>query len=285
MKSYDQLQRYLFENVQVRGEIVQLQQSYESMLVNHDYPDSIKQILGELLTATSLLTATLKFEGDITVQLQGDGPVKYVAINGNNKLELRGVARFDAEPASANLSDIVGKGYLVITITPTKGERYQGIVALEHETIAQCLETYFIQSEQLATSISLYTDTRTAKTGGIFLQTMPSVKEEAKTEFDHLVQLTSTMKTDEFFSLEAQDVLYRLYHQEEVKLFESTKVIFKCGCSKDKTLNAIASIAPEEIKSILAEQGKIEVKCEYCLENYSFASADLLSLTQITPEQ
>ncbi len=283
MKSQDQLNRYLFDNAQVRGEIVQLSDSYKSILENHNYPDAIQDIIGQLFAATSLLTATLKFEGDISVQLQGDGPVRYIAINGSHKQDLRGVARYDKEPESNRLSDLVGKGYLVITITPTKGERYQGIIALEHETLAECLATYFEQSEQLATRLWLFTDLEKQQAAGMLIQVLPAAadKKLEKTQaedFEHLVALTNTVKAEELFTLPANEVLYRLYHQEEVQLFEPSDITFNCGCSREKSLNAIASVEAAELEEILKEDGKIETRCEYCLSNYLFTEQDLLAL-------
>ncbi|EWH11227.1 Hsp33-like chaperonin [Catenovulum agarivorans DS-2] len=280
MNTPDQLNRYIFEEMNVRGELVQLAESYQQMLKNHHYPDSIKHIIGELFAATSLLTATLKFTGDIAVQIQGNGPVSYVAINGTDKQALRGVARFSEAPKDLNLSSAFGdKGFMVITITPEKGERYQGIVALEQETIAGCLQDYFRQSEQLDTHIWLYTDTKQALAAGMLLQRLPGEeKEQDDANMEHLAQLTSTVKHDEIFSLAAQDLLYRLYHQERVKVFEPQSVTFHCGCSKDKTYNALASIQPNELTAILQEEGKIEVKCEYCLTKYSFVENDLADL-------
>ncbi|WAJ69856.1 Hsp33 family molecular chaperone HslO [Catenovulum adriaticum] len=281
----DQLNRYLFDNTNVRGELVQLDKSYKEMLKNHDYPDVIAQVIGELFAATSLLTATLKFEGDIAVQIQGNGPVSYVSINGSHNQKLRGVARWQAVPESNRLSDLFGeKGIMVITITPIKGERYQGIVALEKESISACLENYFAQSEQLDTHIWLFTDTEQQNAGGIMLQTIPgnstqtTNREQMSQELEHLAQLTATLSAKELFSLDAQDVLYRLYHQEEVKLFEPANISFNCGCSKERSLNALASIEPQELQSIIEEQGKIEIKCEYCLNNYVFNEADLSHL-------
>ncbi|MCU4674397.1 Hsp33 family molecular chaperone HslO [Catenovulum sp. 2E275] len=281
----DQLNRYVFENTHVRGELVQLNQSYQAMLENHNYPPAIAKVIGELFAATSLLTATLKFEGDIAVQIQGNGPVSYISINGSHDQQLRGVARFQAEPESNRLSDLFGdKGFMVITISPTKGERYQGIVALEKETIAGCLENYFAQSEQLPTHIWLFADETQQQAAGIMLQTLPGNSESKKTkaeiesDLEHLAQLTATISQDELFSLDAQDALYRLYHQETVKLFEPTSVKFNCGCSKERSLKALTTIAPSELKEILEEQGKIEMKCEYCLTNYEFVESDLLHL-------
>src|SRR5690606_8411517 len=143
------------------------------ILENHDYPQPVKNVLGELLVATSLLTATLKFAGDITVQLQGDGPMSLAVINGNNEQQMRGVARVQGDvPADASLKTLVGNGYLVITITPAEGERYQGVVGLEGDTLADCLEDYFLRSEQLPTRLFIRTGyvEGQAAAGGMLLQ-------------------------------------------------------------------------------------------------------------------
>ncbi|NTS75832.1 Hsp33 family molecular chaperone HslO [Catenovulum sp. SM1970] len=280
MKTQDQLHRYLFENAEVRGEIVQLDETYKTMVENHDYPAHIQTVLGHLLSATSLLTATLKFEGDIAVQIQGDGPVKYMSINGTDQQDLRGVARYHQEPESSRLSDVIGKGFLVITITPTQGERYQGVVALEHETLAECLQSYFEQSEQLATKLWLFTDIQNEKAGGMLLQVLPSNADSHLQDFEHLTALTDTVKMEEVLDLDAQDVLYRLYHQEKVQLFEPKSIRFNCGCSRDKSLNAIASINASELESIIEEQGQVATRCEYCLTDYIFSKEDLLPLLQ-----
>lgn len=137
----DSLYRYLFEGVSVRGELVQLADTYQQIISSKEYPAPVQNLLGELLVATSLLTATLKFEGSITVQLQGDGPIKLAVINGDHDQKMRGVARWDGDvPATGNIHDLIGKGHMVITITPTKGERYQGVVGLEGTTLAECLK-------------------------------------------------------------------------------------------------------------------------------------------------
>ena len=130
------LNRYLFEDLSVRGELVQLDEAYQQIISSKEYPAAIQKLLGELLVSTTLLTATLKFEGSITMQLQGDGPVSLAVINGDHDQKIRGVARFEGDIADdAGLHDLMGKGYLVITIDPKKGERYQGIVALEGDTL------------------------------------------------------------------------------------------------------------------------------------------------------
>ncbi|MCL1050311.1 Hsp33 family molecular chaperone HslO [Shewanella abyssi] len=269
----DNLYRYLFENASVRGELVQLEKSYQEVIAAHDYPLAIQHLLGELMAATSLLTATLKFSGDISIQLQGDGPVSLAVINGNNLQQLRGVSRWTGNIANDTpIQTLFGKGHMVITLTPDDGERYQGVVALDKETLAECLETYFEQSEQLPTKIKLFANTQQA--AGMFLQVLPTNGDHNE-EFEHLSVLTETVKQDELFALEAEEVLHRLYHEEEVLLFDPVAITFSCTCSKERSAQAIRTVAKAEIDSIIAEQGKIEMGCEYCNSKYIFDTIDV----------
>ncbi|WP_299009347.1 Hsp33 family molecular chaperone HslO [uncultured Shewanella sp.] len=269
----DTLHRYLFENVDVRGQIVQLEESYQAILAAHPYPVAIQNLLGQLMSATSLLTSTLKFEGDISVQLQGNGPVSLAVINGDDKQELRGVARFDkALPDSDDLQQLFGQGHMVITLTPKEGERYQGVVALNKPTLSQCLEEYFSQSEQLPTKAWLFANGKNA--AGMLLQVLPSETEQ-NDAFEHLSMITDTIKANELFSLDTQTILHRLYHEEDIRLFEPMRVSFNCRCSKERSAKAIRSIAKSEIDDILKEQGKIELGCEYCNTQYIFDSIDV----------
>jgi molecular chaperone Hsp33 len=277
----DILHRYLFDNADVRGEIVQLQDCYQQVLSAHDYPVAVQHLLGQLMAATSLLTATIKFSGDISVQLQGDGPVSLAVINGNNKQVLRGVSRWKGDiAADASLQDMMGKGYMVITLTPDEGERYQGIVSLDHPNMAACLEEYFNQSEQLPTQIQLFANGQQA--AGMLLQVLPSKSAENE-DYEHLSAITATIKADEMFTLDAEQVLHRLYHQEEVRLFDPVNVTFKCSCSRERTSAAIRTIPQTEVEQILAEEGKIDMNCEYCSVMYTFDGIDIASIYAISP--
>ncbi|MEZ8143658.1 Hsp33 family molecular chaperone [Enterovibrio norvegicus FF-33] len=276
----DSLHRYLFDGVSVRGELVQLSDTYQQLTSGKEYPAPVKKMLGELLVATSLLTATLKFEGSITVQIQGDGPVSLLVINGNHDQVMRGTARWQDElPESASLHDLVGKGQMVITIEPEKGERYQGIVGLEGETLEACLEDYFARSEQLKTRLWLRTGEfeGSAKAAGMLLQVLPG-DENKEDDFDHLAQLTDTVKNEELFSLDAQDVLYRLYHQENVNVYEPKNVTFKCSCSRERSASAIAAIDRQEVEKMVAETGDIKLHCDYCGADYEFDSVDISAI-------
>ncbi|UTV27637.1 Hsp33 family molecular chaperone HslO [Photobacterium atrarenae] len=275
----DSLYRYLFDGVSVRGELVQLSDTYQQIISSKEYPAPVQHLLGELLVATSLLTATLKFEGSITVQLQGNGPVKLAVINGDHNQQMRGVARWDGDVQAGTITDLIGKGHLVITITPNQGERYQGVVGLEGNSLAACLENYFASSEQLKTRIWLRTGEidGQAKAAGMLLQILPDGQGH-ENDFEHLEQLTETVKNDELFTLPAQDVLYRLYHQETVKLFDPQDVSFHCGCSRERSASAICSIERDEVERIVAEEGQIALHCDYCGTSYAFDSVDVAAL-------
>ena len=280
MAQQDQLHRYLFENFAVRGELVTVSDTWQHIMENHDYPAPVKTILGELLVATSLLTATLKFDGDITVQLQGDGPMNLAVINGNNNQQMRGVARFKGDiPADADLKTLVGNGYLVITITPAQGERYQGVVGLEGDTLAACLEDYFLRSEQLPTRLFIRTGDVDGKpaAGGMLLQVLPAQDAQAD-DFNHLAALTETIKAEELLTLPANDVLWRLYHEAEVPLYEPQMVEFKCTCSRERCADALRTLPDEEVNSIIAEDGEVDMNCDYCGNHYVFNAMDIAEI-------
>lgn len=274
------LNRYLFEDLSVRGELVQLDQAYQRMISSKEYPAPLKKLLGELLVSTTLLTATLKFEGSITMQLQGDGPVSLVVINGDNDQKVRGVARYEGDIADdATIHDMMGKGYLVITIDPKKGERYQGIVGLEGDSLSDILEGYFANSEQLKTRLWLRSGEHDgqAHAAGMLIQVMPDGTGTPE-DFEHLEQLTNTVKDEELFSLEANELLYRLYNQEQVRLFDPQPVEFHCGCSRERSGAAIITIDRSEVDDILAEVGSISLHCDYCGTDYSFNKTEVLQL-------
>ena len=280
MTQHDQLHRYLSENYAVRGELVTVSDTLEQILANHSYPQPVKTVLSELLVATSLLTATLKFAGDITVQLQGDGPLSLAVINGNNQQQLRGVARVQGEiPEGADLKTLVGNGYLVITISPQEGERYQGVVGLEGDTLAACLEDYFQRSEQLPTRLFIRTGEHDGKAvaGGMLLQVMPA-QDAQLNDFEHLATLTETIKAEELFTLPATDVLWRLYHEEEVTVYDPQDVEFKCTCSRQRCADALKTLPDEEVDSILADEGEIDMHCDYCGNHYLFNAMDIAEI-------
>ncbi len=282
------LNRYLFEDLSVRGELVQLDEAYQRIISSKEYPAALQKLLGELLVSTTLLTATLKFEGSITIQLQGDGPVSLAVINGDHDQKIRGVARWEGHIADdASLHDMMGKGYLVITIEPKKGERYQGVVGLEGETLADVIEGYFANSEQLKTRLWIRTGEHEGKAhaAGMMIQVMPDGTGTPE-DFEHLEQLTATVKNEELFTLPANELLYRLYNQDSVRLYEPQPVEFHCGCSRERSGAAIITVERAEINDILAEEGSVSLHCDYCGTSYSFDEAEITELyAQAAPEK
>lgn len=272
----DVLVRFLFNERDVRGEIAYASDSLQRMLQNHDYPYPVKQLLAELVVATSLLTATLKLDGDIAVQLQGDGPVRFAAVNGTAEQEFRGVARLQAEIGATGFRDLIGEGYMLVTITPKQGERYQGIIPLTGDSLTDTLEAYFAQSEQLPTRLYLFTDLTEgqSRAAGLLLQVLPVDPEKAKQDFSDLVIVTDTITSEELLNLPTEQMLHRLYHDEEVELFAPQPIRFVCGCSREKCESAIISLGKAIIEEHIAE-GKLEISCDYCNSTYQFDSAEL----------
>jgi len=276
----DLLHRYLFDNLDVRGELVQIDNAYNEMIAKHNYPEPVKALLGELLVATCLLTATLKFEGEIAVQLQGDGPVKYAVINGDVQQNMRGIARLQHEVTGSTVKELIGQGYMVITITPTQGERYQGIVPLEHDTLSECIESYFEQSEQLKTRLWFATDTEEgcAKACGLFLQVLPVDKQKSIEDFAHLEALSNTIKDEELLELDANTILTRLYHEDNPRVFDPQPIQFKCGCNREKTMTALVNVGQQTLLDDVEKNGEIKISCHYCLKDYVFNEQDIKSI-------
>lgn len=284
MSDFDKLHRFMFNQANVRGELVRLDESLNQIVHSYEYPVQIQTLLGEMAAATSLLTATLKFKGEISLQIQSKGPVSYAVLNATHEQTLRGVARWDETLSELpeSFSDLLSQAVLVITITPDEGERYQGVVALDKPSLAQCIEEYFGQSEQLATRVHLMTDLddpKNAKASGILLQVLPTDSSATDVsqanEFAHISTLTETLTKEEMFTLSVEDILHRLYHQEEVELFPAKAVSFACTCSKERSAEALRHVDKSELLAIIEEEGEIKMNCQYCHTEYRFDSIDV----------
>ncbi|MBE2897078.1 Hsp33 family molecular chaperone HslO [Pasteurellaceae bacterium HPA106] len=279
----DSLYRFLFQDRAVRGEWVRLNRTFSDTLNTHNYPTAVRNLLGEMMVATALLTATLKFEGEITVQIRGDGALKLALINGDDQLQLRALARCEDDiPDNATLKEMVGNAVLLIAINPTQGERYQGIVELGKPTVSECLQDYFERSEQLQTALCIKTGevNGQAVAAGMLLQVMPDGIGE-QDDLQHLQVLMETAKAEELFGLSAAEMLYRLYHEEEVELFPKSAVRFHCGCSQERSGGALLLLSDAEIDDILAEHnGSIDMRCECCGTHYYFNKDTITQMKQ-----
>jgi len=289
MASNDTLQRFTFDNTHVRGELVGLKQTLADIYQRQSYPEPVNNLLGELLVAAALLSATVKIEGLLSLQVQTDGPVRVLVAETTHDGKLRGIARMDEEK-EWNDSQLLGdKGQLVITIEPNQGRRYQGIVAIEEGSITKSLEAYFRQSEQLDTRLWIRCENGVA--AGLFLQELPElgeVQESLEVDEDawnRLNQLAQTIRTDELLHLNNQDILHRLYHEEQVRLYEAQPVQFSCSCSKERLSVALTQIGYAECQDIIDEQKKIRADCQFCGQHYSFTQDDVNGLFPLESAQ
>ncbi len=287
----DTLQRFLFENLAVRGELVHLDATWQAVLEHHNYPPAVQKVLGELMSAVCLLMATLKFKGQLIAQIQGNGPISLLVVEGSSEKTLRAMATCKEDVknfSDESLTGLFGDARLVITLEPEQGERYQGIVVLSGENIADALTDYLLRSEQLDTDIWLVADDK--KAAGLLIQKLPDTKETqyrstilSVTETDsdkdmdgwnRIQQLSSTIKDEELLELGAEEIIHRLYHEEDVRMFDAELVSFRCRCSRDRVANMLLSLGTEEVQSMVKELSKIEVACEFCNHNYSFDAVD-----------
>ncbi|MBU1692128.1 MAG: Hsp33 family molecular chaperone HslO [Gammaproteobacteria bacterium] len=274
MKQSDSLQRFMFEHAAVRGEIIHLDATWKAVLERRDYPLALRTVLGELMAAAALLSATLKFSGSLIMQIQGGGPVRLLVVECGADLTMRAMAHWDGDLAEgAALPELVGEGRFVITIDPKKGRQtYQGIVDLEGGSVAAVLENYMQRSEQLDTRIWLAADSHGA--AGMLLQKMPDGPEADTDAWNRAVHFGATIKSRELLDLPAREIIHRLYHEEDIRLFDSTPVHFGCTCSRERVANTLRMLGYDEVRSLLDEIGYIEADCEFCNQHYVFDAVD-----------
>jgi len=283
MADTDSLHRFVFENAGIRGNLVHLDASWRAVLDIHPYPPAVREPLGEALALVSLLAATIKFNGSLILQAQGSGPIRTLVAQATNARTLRGVARWDGEvPGTADLGERFGTGRLLLTIERDAREPYQGIVPLEGTNLAAAVERYFNDSEQLPTR--LWVSARGDRASGLLLQRMPS---EANTrrgadddsdDWRRIGLLADTLTQDELEGLPCEGLLHRLFHEDRIRLFDPEPIAFRCGCSRGRIDDMLRALGEAEAMSIVAEQGAIEVTCEFCNRQYRLDAVDASQL-------
>ena len=279
----DFTQRFIFDDSDTRGELVALERSYAEVLAKHPYPEPVAQLLGELMAAAALLVGTLKFDGLLILQARSEGPIPLLMIECSSEREIRGLARYDEAKiaAGATLADMMPEGSLTLTVDPQHGQRYQGVVDLDGETLSDCFTNYFVMSQQIGTRIQLCADGRRAR--GMLLQQLPADRlkdeEERAASWQHLTALGGTLKADELLSLDNETVLHRLYHEEQVRLFDVQKLRFHCSCSRQRSGNALVSLGQEDAQALVVEHGgNIEIDCQFCNQRYLFDETEIAQL-------
>ncbi len=292
----DHLQRFMFNAAPVRGEIVSLHNTWREVLARRDYPAPIRDLLGEMMAAAALLSANLKFDGALVMQIHGDGPVKMLVVQCNSDLTMRATAKVVGDIApDATLTDLVnrgGEGRFAITLDPSEkrpGQQpYQGVVPLSDahgplKTMSAVLEHYMHHSEQLETRIWLAADD--AHAVGMLLQKLPGdggirphAGEHDADTWDRVCHLGSTLTQDELLKTDSETVLRRLFWQENLRRFEPAATRFLCTCSRAKVGGMLHMLGRAEVDGILAERGHVEIHCEFCNQRYEFDPIDVAQL-------
>lgn len=279
LNDIDICQRFLIEDSTVRGEIVLLESSLQNIFAKHTYPIEIQGLLGELLTAAVLLASTVKIDGSLVIQARGGDPVDLLMVECDTRRNVRALARWNSDTEGLSYRELLKGSQLVITLDPKRGDRYQGVVPLQGNSLAESLEFYFKQSEQLATR--LWLSQGDGRAAGMILQQLPFntdiqlSPEQNQEDWQRLTMLASTLTKEEQLHLAPQTLLQRLFHEENVRLFPAREVQFKCSCSQERFGFALANLGRHELEEIVREQGKITTTCEFCNQTYSFDQVDV----------
>lgn len=230
------------------------------------------------MSAAVLLATTLKVQGRMIMQIQGNGPLKLMVVECTNTLALRAVAKCDDDIQVSSLSELVGDGQLLITLEAEhQKERYQSIVELKGNSLAEALSAYLNQSDQLATYMWLAAGPQ--QSGGLLIQRLPETgREEDNDAWNRIYQLSNTISEAELLELSHQELIHRLYHEEDVRVFETEPVCFRCSCSRERVGNMLVTLGYDEVRDMLQEKGILEVACEFCYHKYQFDEVDVEQL-------
>jgi molecular chaperone Hsp33 len=286
MHDRDSLHRFLFEQYPIRGHLVHLDAAWRALIEHREYPQAIRDTLGEAVAASLLLAATVKFEGVLSLQLQGAGPVHLLLAQCTSGLGVRGLARYrDADAAGlVRIGDLIGGGNLTVTLETDAGaQRYQGIVPIAGERLAEVLQGYFDNSEQLPTRLWLHADAKSAS--GMLLQKLPGASSLPASDavliedaWRRVQLIAQTLTAEELHTLADAEILRRLFNEDDVRLFEPSPVYFCCRCSRDRVAGMLQGLGEAETRSVLAERGEVEVRCDFCNRAYVFDAVDVVQL-------
>lgn len=274
-------QRFVFDQLDVRGCIVRLDETCKTIQATHHYPPNLAMLLNQFAIAVTLLRDSIKFSGSLTIQLRTQGPIGLIMADCMADRRVRAIAEYNSEelaPSDSMALDSFGAGaVLAITITPEDGERYQSIVPIEHATLSECLQDYFQRSEQLPSLFSFHSSGDVAF--GIALHALPQEKvtdkKAADIHFERLQALLQTLSQDEALSLSAPAILTRLFHEESCRLFDAHAVEFGCSCSSKKSMDAIKSLGRDNVTSLIDEQkadgnSALTIDCHFCFQRYEY---------------
>ena len=278
MHSLDNIQRFLFEHAAIRGEIVHLDIVLQTILQQRDYPTRIKQLLSEALMACALLVSGIKFEGEVSLQFQGDKRFPLLLVQCNHQLQIRGFANASEGLSDADYDDALLHGTMVINLTPhNQTQTYQSVVPLISASMSDNLMRYFAQSEQLPSRIVFAVTNQSA--AGILLQLMPDQNTQQREEFwEYAVHIGETITSDELLTLDNPTLLHRLYHETELRLYPERPIQFYCRCNPERMKQVLTLLGEKDAQALIEEKKQVEVRCEFCNECYTFDAIDITLL-------
>lgn len=284
MSDPDRVRRFVLENHPIRGHDVRLSRAWLELREHQDYPPAVQHLLGEAVAAVVLLAATLKFDGTLTLQMQGQGLVNLLVAQCSHDFRVRAMARHSPIGDGAAFRSLAGDGQIIVTVESTdRASSYQGVVPITGDSLAECLEAYFVQSEQLPTRVLLAATPGVV--AGMLVQRMPG--EGGKQSVDPAALESAWMKVDhamaaltprELLETDVEARLVKMFGDDEVRVFGANEVRFECRCSRERVANVLRSLGADEVRSVVAEQGACTVTCEFCQRPYRFDAIDVEQL-------
>lgn len=283
MPNSDLLMRFMFDHHPVRGELVRLDRSVKELLRGHDYPEQVKGLLLDLSCAAALCATSFKDGSETMLQLKGESgaPLRYALVNIRADLSFYGSAALEqgAQPApgGAPLLSLCGaQGILALTVFPAEGERWQGLVQTDPDSVQNTLEHYFLRSAQLPTSFVLLHDPQCECAAGLLLQVLPD-EQNAALSLEHLTVLARSLTGQEALKLPFEEILQRLYAHESVRVFDPLPLTFRCNCSAERCLTALSKLTPGELGELINDGGT-SMTCQHCGRSYQISAAQLQAL-------
>lgn len=278
MKEKDILQSFIFENMSIRGYLVNLTDTYHAIINQRPYPLAVKKLLGEAMMGCVFLSASLKFEGKLSLQFQGDHRLPLLIVQCDNQLNLRAMAKFEDLPNLDDYDDAFINGKLSLTLeTAHQPNPYQSIVPIHSNSMRENLMHYLTQSEQIPNQIWLATSDD--QMAGMMLQLMPdNDPDQQEQTWEYALAMGQTLQDQELLTLDNEVLLHRLYHETDLRIFTSRPIHFKCSCSEDKMKNVILMLGETEAQEIVQQHGHIEMTCDFCNRHYEFDAVDTAAL-------
>ena len=277
----NEVQTFVLESSGIRGALVRLEETWQQVVAAHDYPPAVRMLLGEGVVSTLLLATGLKTTPSVSLQLQGEGALKLLLIQCTDGQRVRGMASYKTAPEGTPL---LGDGKLVVNLDTGKPNGFfQGIVPLTSAKLDECLESYFAQSEQLETRLVLRSEGQ--RVAGLLLQVLPGHGEERAVDaFEAAAACAATVSAGELTGLDAEVLLPKLFAGQSIRLFSAKPVAHDCRCTPERLAGVVRMLGEDEVKSLLSEQGHVELKCEFCNRAFRYDDAQVSAIMRGTPQ-